>query len=235
MFAFLKFTRFYESLQAGNIYMNSLKYYIDLEKESGVRGVGDALEAAHVFNDLTFEMRNRETGEVVFTGKSAGMNFRINGDEKRPVFCLFTLDADCFDIVDEDDEIYKLRLNIPEDQLEKMIQEFGEDLLLISPPAFLERLDATLNESGCSYRRDRVIYDDYSINSVQRLDSYKSQSTEIYFWKDKFFENQREYRIVLTDTEIDEPLTVNIGDISDISTKVKASEFLKDLEVFVKK
>lgn len=41
------------------------------------------------------------------------MNFRINGDEKRPVFCLFTLDAYCFDIVDEDDETYKLRLNIP--------------------------------------------------------------------------------------------------------------------------
>ncbi|MGC8229354.1 hypothetical protein ACP2W0_10150 [Pseudobacillus badius] len=68
-FAFLKFTSFYESLQAGNIYMNSLKYYIDLEKESGVRGVGDALEAAHVFKDLTFEMRNQETDEVVFTGK----------------------------------------------------------------------------------------------------------------------------------------------------------------------
>jgi hypothetical protein len=40
-----------------------------------------------------------------------------------------------------------------------------------------------------------------------------------------YFENQYEYRIVLTEQEVYEALIVNIGDISDISTIFNANEF----------
>jgi hypothetical protein len=60
------------------------------------------------------------------------------------------------------------------------------------------------------------------------MSSYKNQGTDIYFWKDKYFENQYEYRIVLTDQEVNEALIVNIGDISDISTIFNANEFFSD-------
>jgi hypothetical protein len=60
------------------------------------------------------------------------------------------------------------------------------------------------------------------------MSSYKNQGTDIYFWKDKYFENQYEYRIVLTDHEVDEALIVNIGDISDICTIFNANEFFSD-------
>ncbi|CRH69685.1 Uncharacterised protein [Chlamydia trachomatis] len=60
------------------------------------------------------------------------------------------------------------------------------------------------------------------------MSSYKNQGTDIYFWKDRYFENQYEYRIVLTDQEVDEALIVNIGDISDISTIFNANEFFSD-------
>lgn len=60
------------------------------------------------------------------------------------------------------------------------------------------------------------------------MSSYKNQGTNIYFWKDKYFENQYEYRIVLTDQEVDEALIVNVGDISDISTIFNANEFFSD-------
>lgn len=73
-----------------------------------------------------------------------------------------------------------------------------------------------------------VKYDDYNINSSARMSSYKNQGTDIYFWKDKYFENQYEYRIVLTDQEVDEALIVNIGDISDISTIFNANVFFGD-------
>jgi hypothetical protein len=44
----------------------------------------------------------------------------------------------------------------------------------------------------------------------------------------QFFENQKEFRIIIADQEIEEPLTVNIGNISDISKEFKASDFFSD-------
>ncbi|MEH7248743.1 hypothetical protein V7114_18365, partial [Neobacillus niacini] len=133
-------------------------------------------------------------------------------------------------------EYYHTRIFLPEDQLEKMISEFGEQLIFINPVEFLNRVTAVLEEKNYSYRASLVKYDDYSINSSNRLESYRTKDTDIYFWKDKFFENQNEYRIVITDQEIDEPLTISIGNIKDIAKVLKASDlFSGKFELAIKK
>jgi len=222
--AFLKFTDYIDSLQEGNLYMNNFQYYINREKETGDRGVGDKLEASQVLSKVEFKMYNQDTGELAFSGTSGSINFHFDLDVKRPVFCIFALHSDNLSIVDENDEYYIAEMNFTEEEKEKMLKEFGEQMLIINPKNFIERVDKTLSGMGYNYVSGRVNYDDYSINNSKRLESYRKQDNEIFFWKDKFFENQNEYRFVITSLETDEAITVNIGDMSDIATRFNARE-----------
>lgn len=228
VFGLLKFTTYIDSLLAGDIYMNNFKRYIDMELESGQKGVGDKLEVSHVYNEMTINMYDHVTNELVMSGNSSTMNFRFDGDEKRPVYCMFAIVGDLLEVVHQDEEYYYTKINLPKEQLDKMINEFGNQMIFVNPNEFLVRATKAFDEKGYSYRADLVKYDDYQVNSSVRLNSYKNQDTDIYFWKDKYFENQYEYRIVLTDQEIDEAFTVNIGDISDISIVFDAAEFFSD-------
>ncbi|WP_437828985.1 hypothetical protein ACQRXC_14980 [Niallia taxi] len=236
VYALLKFTPFKDSFLSGNLYMNNFKRYIDMEKESGIKGVGDKYEAAHVYKNLSFKMYDSVTNELVLEGESSAMDFRLDGAEKRPVLCLFAITGELLEVVREDEEYYHTKISLPEDQAKKMISEFGDELIFINPVGFLNKVTAVLNEKDFSYRASLVKYDDYSINSSARLESYKKNDNEIYFWKDIFFENQYEYRIVITDQEIDEPLILSIGDIRDITKVFNAEEFFSgQFELAIKK
>lgn len=52
IFGLIKVTDYINDLLDGKVYMNTLEKYIDMEKESGIKGMGDRLEASHVFKDL---------------------------------------------------------------------------------------------------------------------------------------------------------------------------------------
>ncbi|MEH7248742.1 hypothetical protein V7114_18360, partial [Neobacillus niacini] len=104
VYALLKFTPYIDSFLSGELYLNNLKRYIDMEKESGIKGVGDKYEASHIFNSMIFKMYDSETNELILEGESSAMDFRIDGDEKRPVFCLFAITGDLLEVVREDAE-----------------------------------------------------------------------------------------------------------------------------------
>ncbi len=228
VFGFIKFTPFVESFLSGDLYMNNFKKYIDIESASGEKGVGDKFEAAHVFTELTMNFFTQDTNELIMSGRTKKLNFRKNINEKRPLYCMFAIIGDMLKVVNEDEKYYYTKFDLPNEQIDKMIREFGDSLIFVTPSQFIDRITRTLNEKGYAYRGGLVKYDDYNINSSARMSSYKNQGTDIYFWKDRYFENQYEYRIVLTDQEVDEAIIVNIGDISDISTIFNANEFFSD-------
>lgn len=222
--AFFKFTNFTDSLLNGDLYMNPLQKYIEMERESGKKGVGDVLEAAQVISDFRFNIYKEGTNEFTHTGAADYIHFRINGDEKKPVYCLFTLHANDLLIVDENDTEYITVMNFSKEEVDKMLNEFGEQVALINPGSFIERVEKTFDEKGFGYVISPVKYDDYSINSIKRIESYKKNNNEIFFWKDNFFENQKEYRIVITSIETEEPLIPNIGNLNDIVDVFNARE-----------
>ena len=228
VFGFIKFTSYVESFLSGDLYMNNFKKYIDMESVLGEKGVGDKFEAAHVFTELTLNFFTQDTYELVMSGRTKKMNFRKNINEKRPLYCMFAIVGDMLKVVKEDEKYYYTKFDLPKEQIDKMIREFGDRLIFVNPSQFIDRITKTFNEKGYAYRGGVVKYDDYNINSSARMSSYKNQGTDIYFWKDKYFENQYEYRIVLTNQEVDEALIVNVGDISDISTIFNANEFFSD-------
>lgn len=65
---FLKFSTekwHLESLQSGNIRMNNLKTFIDLERADGKKGMGDIHEVTHVMNQFDFQLRNFDANDYI--------------------------------------------------------------------------------------------------------------------------------------------------------------------------
>ena len=221
----LKFTDYPDELLNGNIYMGNLKKYIDIEKENGVKGMGDMLEASQVYRDMDITMRDNSNNQVVLKGKAPSMILRWEGDEKKPVFCTFLLTEQHFKFDFEDEENMHFVLDIEETEIQHMLESFSETLVLIDATAFIKRFDAKSLEKGYNIVRGSVSYDDLSINNTNRIKSYFKDNSQVFFWKDIFFEKQNEYRIVILNEEVEDAMKFNIGDLNDIATKHNAREF----------
>ncbi|PEU53762.1 hypothetical protein CN395_26145 [Priestia megaterium] len=234
--SFFKFTDYVDSLLEGNLYMNNLQRYIDMEKESGIRGMGDRFEGAEVMSNVEIRIYDSRTGELILQGDSERVHARLTDSEKTPVYCLFSLTTDHLTLIDETDEFYITKIDFSDEEIEKMISEFGETVVMINPNAFVERVQKAFVEKGYGYRMGKVTYDDYGVNSSKRMEAYRKNDSEVFFWKDKFFENQNEYRIAIKSIKTDEPIIENIGDISDIANVFNARElFNGDLQIHLRK
>ena len=71
--------------------MNTLEYFMELEKSTGIQGMGDRYEASAVMNDLDFKLYEYGTNVLVATGKAGGINFHSNERVKTPVFCAYAV------------------------------------------------------------------------------------------------------------------------------------------------
>ena len=76
---------------------------------------------------------------------------------------------------------------------------------------------------GIGFSRDFVQY--YSSNSFEHLKQVQEDNSRIAFWKRQKYAYQQEYRW-LADTEVDDFLSIDIGDISDITELIKTTDLL---------
>lgn len=210
----------------GKLYMNTLKYFIDLERESRVRGKGDALEASAVFTDVELTFKDPETGEVLLKGRAGRTNFHLNERIQSPVLCMYSVDKDVLRIVSEDENFINTIPQIDEVDLDTLLSDFGDNMLIIDPNEFANRVIKRCREINLSYRMGKVNYHDFNINYSNRVEKYFDlDSSDICFVKNNFFKKQNEFRILLGDIYTKEPYILDIGDISDIVTKFKISDF----------
>lgn len=229
IFGFIKFTDYIESLLKGDLYMSSFKTFIDKELESGERGMGDRLEAAHVYSQTDIKFINPKTEEVFFEASSDQMYFRLKEDEKRPVYCMFAITSDMLEVIEETDDFYRTKISLPQEQIGHMLEKFSNKLVLINANEFINRVSKEFKSENYSWEARLVEYDNYAINNSVRTNSYKVGGTDAYFWKDIFFKDQAEYRIVLTDQEIEGSKEYNIGNLSDIAHVFDAKDFFSDM------
>ena len=77
-------------LQAGQLYMKNLKYYVDLEKTTDNEDVGDKYDGQMMLQDVKISMYTVDTHEFIaqFDAPSASMNLGYLGC---PVLCMFML------------------------------------------------------------------------------------------------------------------------------------------------
>ena len=211
-----------QKLQAGQLYMKNLKYYVDLEKETEDEAVGDMYDGQMVLQDVKISMFTVDTNEFIaqFDAPAASMNL---GYLECPVFCMFMFDYR--NHVEErlDGDNLTVRYQFTEEQLAKM-PTFGDSVLIIkNGNEFINRVKKGLLDAGYGFTRDHVQY--YGFNNIEHLKQVQKDNSRIAFWKRDKYTYQQEYRLLVHDF-VDDFLSVDIGDISDITDLLKVEEIL---------
>lgn len=88
---------------------------------------------------------------------------------------------------------------------------------VISCADFINNVRATFEKENIAWAGDNIKYSDFSINYIDRFEDYMHNRTGKYFWKDKFFEKQKEYRVIVLNRDSEEPIEFDIGDLTSQS------------------
>ena len=87
---------------------------------------------------------------------------------------------------------------------------------------------STFKKENIEWSADRVIYADFSINQKERLEDFAKNHYRKFFWKDKYFEYQREFRVIVLNRDSDERIIYNIGDFLGCSFITETERLLND-------
>jgi hypothetical protein len=184
-----------EQFRKGQLYMNTLKYFRDLESDPAR---ADRYEGAtHIFQpkDVIMTLSAPGFGEIVIDSKdlAAATTLSMSSELRCNIFCLHATT-----------EPVNGTLFPPEHEW------FGDSMVLVlNTQEFLDRVVAAAKARNVSGRAKRVEYfDDEAYTG--KLDRFR---------KSKCFAHQREYRIAL-DSPGTDPLILDVGDITDITSEV---------------
>ena len=199
------------SLQQGHLYAKTLKYDRNREQETGDRDIGDDFEAMLHINegyihipetDVTIELNDA----LISTGNSEDY-----------VFCMFGISP----------SIQTFRFT--DEQKSKMLS-FGDTALVIQDSdEFIKRVLDAAKRKGYEAHFGTVQYYDPSIDGGNSIVSLLQGMWNIAYWKRKRYSYQQEKRFVFTPGNGEDHIDLDIGDISDISTILPASNVLSAL------
>lgn len=167
-----------------------------------------------------------EDGERATFKVKQGAFFRTyEGMKKFPICCFVFLNI--FEDFYKDGEEYQLK----EEVADNLIKQFkGRDMLFIDPIEFFDRLDISIKEEGFGYKRSWVQYYEEQLETHPiASEKYDENPFHALFYKRKFFEFQKEYRVIIH-SMLDKNTVINIGDIGDITTVFKP-EYLYNLRI----
>ena len=178
-----------EKLQAGNIYMKEAKYFRELERSSGIIGMGDKYDSCTVQRDVPIWINGVKIPNADWL---IGTNTM---DEKTPVFCCSCLKEKDF-IYDSLKKEYIVDRKIF--NIEKLRRDFGEFVLVIPyPEFFIGRIKKYCETCNIDFRFKEVTYVDYDDKDKRWMKEYQNNLSH-FFIKDKAkFGEQKEFRLLL--------------------------------------
>ncbi|MBR2498747.1 MAG: hypothetical protein IKB67_03445 [Clostridia bacterium] len=211
-----------QKLQSGQFYMKRLKYYVDLEKNTSDEMVGDQYDGQMMLKDVKFTLYTCDTNEYVGQLHAPISSFNL-GYLNNPVFCMYMLDYRNYLSKEIHDGLLHIKYGFSKEQSTK-IKDFGESALVVTNTnEFFKRIENTFKKRGIDYFRDLVSYYDY--NNIQQLKEIQANNPRIAFWKRQKYAFQQEYRF-FAHTEVEDNLTLDIGDVSDISQVLPTEQLL---------
>lgn len=209
----------------GNLYLNTIGYFKKVESECD-DGRGDTTEAVAIWSqphDFAMNLDVPGIGSTEISGKDivAPVSMAFDYHDYFHVLCLYAIHTTGFECVDgkieyspEDAETLQRQLHIDE-----RCFKFGGFPVITPAVSFLDRLRAALKSQGYKSTAKLVdYYDDEVFNG-------EIPTSEIPFRKQKRFSYQREFRLcVYPHKRQDAPITIAIGDISDICGRVEPDQ-----------
>lgn len=215
-----------EALQNGQMYMNKLGVFTDLEKKNGVKGMGDDLEAAGVIVDLDVSILDYESNIEILKLHSSKMTIRFEYCLNKPVFCLFAVTPDMLEMIEDQEQYYQVRIEFSNEQKEQIPKHFGEYALVIHWAHFMDRVKNEFEKHGYSWVAKLVEYSDFNTNIESRIRAYVDETNDMFFWKDSALGYQNEYRIVILSEDVKSHVIKDIGSVKDISFIVKTQDLM---------
>lgn len=107
--------------------------------------------------------------------------------------------------------------------LETSLGEYA--LIILNTTEFFRRLDKAFRKKNIKYTKKKISYNNG--NHIERIKSIKEDNINIAFNKDCEFSYQQEFRILVLNNDVEDHLTVNIGDLQDISKIIPTKELVK--------
>jgi hypothetical protein len=203
----------------GQLYLNRVSYFKKLEGEDD--GRSDSNEAVSVWwqrdnLEITFSPPGSEKIKITAADLAGPVSMSFDFHSHFHVFCLYamtTTGSETFENPDDCLAAMKKQL-----QVDERCFALGPFAVIVRKAPFNKQVQAALQRNGQWFRGDLVKY--YDNDTFHGVIGPK----EAPFWKQKRFAYQQEFRIVVeTGTEGDDPITIDIGDISHISAKIASS------------
>lgn len=200
-----------DSLRGGCIYMNSLKRFREIEKTTDDDKVGDWLDGLMHINDgfLIIE----EPQPTVEPLKDAGLLTKYSNDY---CYCFFGMNETNYHEYFTDEQKLKF-------------EEMGDyALVILDYEELMRRIITACDGKGYEIYGGFVNYYDPSVDTfnVKQL-LMKDGLKTIPLLKRNKYRYQQEFRIVIhSQKEKDDHIELQIGDISDITKKLKAGTIL---------
>lgn len=205
--------------------MNNLKYFVDLEKETGNRGIGDIREASLINirkHELFIQVDGDERKKIEI-GPPPGIVY----DEKalyHPVFCMV---GKIFYLDKTGEREYSGHISLPKETVNEFTNTDDTSVLVIyNVTEFLNKVHSAAEREGIAGKHGFINYRDLRIPNFVK-GKWILDST---FTKDIFFEKQSEFRIELF-KHSSSPYTLRIGDITDYSCLVKPEQIRTGLDI----
>lgn len=232
---FLKFSKekwILESMQKGNLYLNTLKYFVDLEKKEA-KGIADNYEAGLYLNSMNFIGKNISDGTEVFraTGECTIYN---NADLRKHILCMTGLYLNNFSITEKQDGTLNAKINFTDKEKEKIIDKLGKYVLVAYAKDLKENITSNFKKDNIYYACGNAIYDDYSVNGLTRILDYTNDNNEKFFYKDNLFKYQKEYRFTVLNQDSYKPFIKTINDMSKYASILETKDLFNNFELEIK-
>lgn len=227
-----------ESFLDGNLYMNTIDYFRKYEEE--LEGnVGDKYEALTGWmhpHEFILEIEVNGVKHTLNPDDIAGaVAISMKAHDYANVFCMTHLHSHDIDMSkirgEEELKLAKQYFTLP-----KEVEKLGEYMIVITKPSeFLRRVRIEAqrlldNDDALYYQSKQVIYYDAATKSIM-LDN----GDDALFYKQSKYAHQNEFRLCLVrDNPDNEPCTMRIGDIRDISMEIKTRDFNSLMEIKLK-
>lgn len=231
---FVKFTskKYVEDLLNGKIFMNNIRYFIELEKKHKLKGIGDRREAGFVTQPDKIYILATETDKVIGRATKAEIIKRYDKAQEVPIFCYTMFTAKDFVFLEETEKHLSFKLDIGEDS--KLFSEFG-DTAVILPSNFHELLIEAAEKHDLIARVAGVKYQSFDELDREREKLFNKGSVEMFYWKHMEFKYQREMRFVLQNTFVEKNYVFEMENIKQQSIVIPINNFLERAAIIATK
>lgn len=214
-----------EKLRAGQLYMKNLKYYVNLERFTEDEDVGDKYDGQMLIQNSGISLFDYDTNKPCARFNNALFSINL-GYLNCPVFCMFVFDRRNYIEEQLEGDVFAVKYRFTQEQLKRM-PNFGDYVLIIKDTKeFFDRVKNSLRKSGYKFTQDYIQY--YENNSIEYIRQVQADSYKIAFWKRDKYSYQQEYRFLIYN-DVEDFLSVQIGDISDITEIKSTAEILNTL------